>query len=189
MAAPELSGRSPRRTSVRWLAVRGWLAWYLAVWACTLTTAAVVLLAGEQGAVRRLLPLSLTAAGNRTPSAGRVLGLTAHNLPLAAWPLLLGLTSAQAHGSARRLASALVSACMLANTVLVGAALGGYGVALLAFLPQLPVEWAALALGYCSWAVQARVELGLSERLRWLAAIALLIAAAAALETVAVPHR
>lgn len=167
------------------------LATYAALWASTLAGAAGVTLAGAVGkhAVRRLLALTLTARQNPPPTIGRVLALAAHNLPIAAWPLLLGLAGTASSQRGKRAADSLILACALANTIPVGAALAAYGTPLLRYVPQLPLEWAALATGYGSWATQRKRAISRRERVAWLAATALLAVAAATIETVAVPHR
>ncbi len=168
-----------------------WVCAYAAVWASTLAAAAAVALGGGVlGAlVRRTLALSLTGADNAPPTVGRMATLAAHNIPIAAWPLLLGLLVGQSDGRARRTADAVVLACVLVNTVPVGAALGAYGTQLIPFIPQLPVEWAGLAVGYGSWLIQRRRALSVQERLRWLALLSVVLLVAAALEIYAVPHR
>jgi hypothetical protein len=115
--------------------------------------------------------------------------LAAHNIPIAAWPLLLGLLVGLSDGRARRAADVVVLACVLVNTVPVGAALGAYGAQLIPFIPQLPVEWAGLAVGYGSWLIQRRRALSVQERLTWLALLSLVLLVAAGLEIYAVPHR
>jgi hypothetical protein len=117
------------------------------------------------------------------------IALLAHNLPIAAWPLLLGRMRARARPATRALADAMIVLCALANALPVGIALGGYGSALLAYLPHLPLEWAALALGYASWLAEREDPLGRGERSALLALIGCLLGAAAALETLAIPHR
>ena len=67
--------------------------------------------------------------------------------------------------------------------------LGAYGVALLPYIPNVPLEWAALALGASAWLVQRRRPLTLREGFVWLALIVGVVLCAATLETVAVPHR
>ena len=76
-----------------------------------------------------------------------------------------------------------------ANVLPVGAALGAYGPPLLAFIPQVPFEWAALALGASAWLMQRREPLAVREGLALFAVIGGLLLCAAVLETVAVPHR
>ena len=78
---------------------------------------------------------------------------------------------------------------MIVNVLPVGAALGAYGLPLLPYLPQLPLEWAGLTLGASAWLVQRRRALTLPQGLGLLALIAGVLLCAAVLETVAVPHR
>jgi hypothetical protein len=78
---------------------------------------------------------------------------------------------------------------MVANALPVAAALGAYGAPLMPYIPQLPVEWAGLALGYSSWLVQRERPVSRRERLAWLTLTAAVLTVAAAVETVAVPHR
>jgi hypothetical protein len=184
MAAP---GLSRQRAGDRGPALaRAWLSAYLWLWALTLAGAGLAALVAPAPA-REVLHLTL--AGRRAPPAslGRTLELLAHNLPIAAWPLLLSRLRTHEHAGARALADATVVLCALANALPVAIALGGYGTALLAYVPQLPLEWAALALGYGSWRVQREHPLAPRVRLALLALIGLLMAAAAVLETVAVP--
>jgi hypothetical protein len=161
------------------------------IWAVTLATAAAFWLIGEPIAApaRAILRLRLSAQQNPRPDLAHVLALLAHNTPIAGWPLLLGPVGADRRGSTRALADVLVLASMLANAVPVGAALGVYGGRLLPYLPQLPLEWAALPLGYASWPMQRRHVLKPRERVVWLGLIVGFLLGAATLETVAVPHR
>jgi hypothetical protein len=145
------------------------------------------LLAGAP--VRNLMRLALSASANPPPSLARVFTLAAHNLPICAWPLLLGSLRLPRGSPFRRVADIVVVACALANVLPVAAALGGYGWALLPYVPQLPLEWAALAVGYGSWVHERRYGLGAAERLRLLGVLSVLLLAAAALETCVVPHR
>ncbi len=59
----------------------------------------------------------------------------------------------------------MLLACIIVNTLQVGAALGAYGTALLPYIPQLPLEWGGLALGASAWLVQRRRALTVSEGL------------------------
>ena len=105
---------------------------------------------------RRLLGLALSAQRNPPPQVGHVLALAAHNIPIAAWPLLLGVIGAHRHRLATHVADGVLLACIIANTLPVGAALGAYGTAVLPYIPQLPLEWGGLALGASGWLVQRR---------------------------------
>jgi hypothetical protein len=185
MATAELTGttrgREPRQRSVVLCA-------YLTLWAITLAGAALAALLGR-APVRIAMGLSLSASANPPPSLAHVLALAAHNLPICVWPLLLGSLRLSAGSLWRRVADIGVGACVLANMLPVAAALGGYGWELLPYVPQLPVEWAALAVGYGSWMLERRHGLVGSERLKLLGVVSVLLLMAAALETCAVPHR
>ncbi len=182
------------RIAKRWLArgmAASWLCAYGGIWTVTLAAAGVVALAGRPLAsrTRQLLGLTLTPGRNPPPHLSHVLALAAHNVPIAAWPLLLGLAGADRRTLARCAADCLVVACALVNAVPVGAALGAYGTALIAYIPQLPLEFAGLALGYGGWLIQRQRPLTARERLTWLALIVAVLLVAGALETGAVPHR
>jgi hypothetical protein len=194
MAATELTDRWRRRAARHWLPAglaRMWPYAYAGVWAATLAPAAVVALVGRPLTLpaRRLLGLALSARRNPPPHLGHVLALAAHNIPIASWPLLLGVLGAHRHRLARHVADGVLLACLIANTLPVGAALGAYGTALLAYLPQLPLEWGGLALGASGWLVQRRRALTASEGVGVFVLIACVLLGAAVLETVAVPHR
>ncbi len=166
-----------------------WLWAYGAIWTATLGSAALVALLGAraEAPVRRLLGLRLEP--NPAPQVGHVLALAAHNLPIAAWPLLLGVIGAHHHRLGQKIADTVLLACILVNTLPVGAALGAYGAPLLAYIPQLPIEWAGLALGASAWLLQRRRALTVLEGLALLALTACVLLCAAVIETVAVPHR
>jgi hypothetical protein len=164
---------------------------YGGVWVATLSgwLALELLGTGARASARELIGARLDAGVNAPPRIGHVLALTAHNLPIAAWPLLLGVVGAHRHPIARHVADALLAVVLVVNTALVGAALSVYDARLISFVPQLPVEWAALALGAAAWICQRKEALTPGAALSVLGAIAVLVAGAAVLETVAVPHR
>jgi hypothetical protein len=194
VAATKLASRStPRRAGRPWLAElsQAWLLAYTATWVLTITAGALVAIYPAQlrHPVRGLLELSLSPERNPAPNIGHVLALIAHNLPLGAWPLLLGVVGAHRHRLARRIADVLVAGWLAVNVLPVGAALGAYGSPLLAYLPQVPFEWAALALGASAWLMQRQVPLTIRQGAALFAVIAGVLLCAAVLETVAVPHR
>lgn len=168
-----------------------WAVGYVAAWAGTaigwLVTAATGPMLVELA--RRLLGARLSPASNPPPELHQVFVLAGHNLPLAAWPLLLGVTGAHRHAFARRFGDVLVLAAVAANTMIVGIALACYGSPLVAFIVQLPVEWAALALGAASWLRQRQRPLTPREGLTWLALVTSLVLCAAVIETYATPHK
>jgi hypothetical protein len=185
MAAAELSNARPgarcQRSLMCTLAES-----YLALWASTIAVAGLCTIAFRSDA-RAILGLHLAGRLAPAASATRMLSLVAHNLPIAGWPLLLGRMRIT-RALARRLTDALVLGCALANIAPVALAIGGYGTALLPYVPQLPVEWAALAAGYGSWAHARRSPLDAHTVAKLAVSIALFVLAAASLETFAVPH-
>jgi len=190
MAAAELTRAAPPRTRSSHGPAGAFLATYTALWASTLIaatlTAAVPCVAHT---ARGALGLTLIPAQNPPATLGRVLRLGAHNLPIAAWPLLLGLAGIARSRPARHATDMLLAGCTLANTLPVGGAIGAYGGRLLPYIPQLPLEWAALAAGYCSWLVQRQHPISGRQRVAWLALTAVLVVTSAAVETSAVPRR
>jgi hypothetical protein len=160
-------------------------------WAATLAPATIVALVGEPLAAptRRLLDASLAPEHNAPPHVGHVLVLATHNIPLGCWPLLLGVWGAHAKPSTRRWADRLVVAWLIVNTLFVGLTLGAYGTAAVPYFPELPLEWGGLALGASGWLVQRRRPLTVREGIGLFALVAGVLACAAVVETVAVPHR
>ena len=187
LSRPRPRDRRCRRPAGVW---RSWLACYAGVWALTLATAVVVAAAGPllQGPVRRLLALHLSAASTPQPGIGHVFAVAAHNIPVCCWPLLLGFAGADRGHLGRRVADALVAVSVAVNVLQVGVAAGAYGARLVAFVPQLPLEWAALALGAAGWRVQRRDPLTVRGGLGVLMVAAVLLLGAGFLETFAVPH-
>jgi hypothetical protein len=195
MAASKLTGPPAwRRTGVGLLRgglAAAWLTAYCGVWAATIATGLIVEIAGRpaMSITRRVLRLALTEHTNPPPHLGHVLALAAHNLPIVAWPVLIGITGADRAPLPRHLADCAVLVCVLLNTAPVGAAFAAYGTPLIAYVPQLPLEWAGLALGASSWVVQRRRPVSGAERVVWLGLTAGLLLCAAAAETALVPHR
>jgi hypothetical protein len=187
MAAAELTSAANARRGGRRLACAALLS-SLTLWSITLSGAGLVRLTAQAPA-RRLMHLQLRPASNPTPSLAHVFSIAAHNLPICAWPLLIGSLGLRGRSSWRRALDVTVAACALANVLPVAVAIGGYGRALLPYVPQVPLEWAALALGYASWTVQRRNPLTCTQRLVLAAVISLLLLGAGALETYGVPHR
>ncbi|HWY89297.1 MAG TPA: hypothetical protein VNY31_01360 [Solirubrobacteraceae bacterium] len=193
MAATELSP-ALRQSARRWLPAglpATWLHAYAAIWIATLAPAAIVALVGQPLArpAHRLLALGLTAQRNPPPHVGHVLALAAHNIPIASWPLLLGVLGAHRHRLATHVSDGVLLACIVVNTLPVGAALGAYGGAVLPYLPHLPLEWGGLALGASAWLAQRRQALTVSEGIGLFLLIACVLLCAAVLESVGVPHR
>lgn len=168
-----------------------WLYAYVAVWAGTLGGAVLVDVAGGHGVslARRALGLQLEGSRHPPPALGQIVALAAHNITIAAWPLLLGVLGAERDSRTRHAADWVIAACLLANAAPVGAALAAYGLPLIPYLPQLPLEWAGIALGAGSWLTQRRRAISASERIVWLALISGVLLCAAVLEAAGTPHR
>ncbi len=160
---------------------------YLLLWTVTLIAAVATRALGFADPVKALLGLRLSPAATVAPTLPAVAALAAHNLAVCGWPLLLPAASAS-DGPKRTLAGhALVCASLTVNAALVGAAFGAYGGRLLAYVPQLPVEWLALAAGAAGWfSLPARSDAG--TRVRAGALVLAAVLAAAVGETYAVPH-
>jgi hypothetical protein len=169
---------------------RAWLGAYGAIWVTTLIAAVITALAEPLAtATRELLSLRLQADQTPAPGLGHAASLAAHNFPVAAWPALLGATGAHGQKVARRLADALLACCIAVNVVPVGAALGAYGPALLPYIPQVPLEWAGLALGASAWLLQRRQAVTPVQVASLVAVTASALICAAAVESLAVPHQ
>jgi hypothetical protein len=190
MAAADLGRSGSRSHSLRGSA-RAWLITYVAIWALTLGCAAIVALIGAPVSVpvHHLLELRLSSSTNPRADLDRVLGLAAHNILIVSWPLLLGALGVHRSRRARCVADCLVLACIVINVAPVGAALGAYGLALVPYVPQLPLEWGALCAGADAWLQHRESPIGRAEALRRLAMIASLLCVAALLETLATPRR
>ncbi|HEY5195236.1 MAG TPA: hypothetical protein VIJ39_15380 [Solirubrobacteraceae bacterium] len=170
-----------------------WHAWvrvYALLWAFTLGGCVLVLVVpGGPSLARGLLPLTLTAAHNPPPNLAGVLSIAANNTLRSVWPLTLGLLDAQRRRATRLLADGAVMANLLVSGLLVGGAVGGYGVRVLAFLPHLPLEWAGLALGAAGWTTDRGRRINQHERIMTVALIVIMLLCAAIIETRLVPYR
>lgn len=156
----------------------------------TLSCALLVASLGSTGEepVRHLLGLQLKPGYEPGPKVLRVLVLAAHNIPIVAWPLLLSVVGAHRSRLGRTVADVTVLACITVNVMPVGLAIGAYGVPLLPYIPQLPLEWGALALGASGWLLQRRHALSPQEGLLLAGLVSGVLLGAAGLETFVVPH-
>ena len=74
------------------------------------------------------------------------------------------------------------------NALLVGTAVGAYGVSAMRWLPHLPLEWAALAVAAAAYVDSRSGPARFSEALRTVVLAALLVGAAAAAEVYLTPQ-
>jgi hypothetical protein len=186
MAAAELTHPTiddrlaPGRMTLRRRPGSELVAAFAAVWLLTAVGGLVGLLAPGLAAGDRLHP---TLHGSATD----LLSILATNLRLLSVPFALGLLGFHRGHRARRFGDLLVGAVVTLNTVRVGLALGRYGTRLIPYIPQLPVEWLALALSTSAWIATRRGAQPHVLRTRALQTLAA-AAAAAAIEALLTPH-
>jgi len=114
-------------------------------------------------------------------------GILATNLRVLAAPYLLAAFRWPNSTRARTLGDVIVAAVVLENTLTVGLAIGRYGAQLIPYLPQLPLEWAALATSAAAW-ITARADPRARALFAYAAATLALAIAAAACEVLLTPH-
>jgi hypothetical protein len=154
------------------------------------TLTAVWLLTAVGGLIGLAAP-ELAPSGNPQPTlrgtATDVLSILASNLRLLSVPFALALLGFQRSRHARPFGDLLVGTVVTLNAIRVGLALGRYGTELIPYIPQLPVEWLALAISTSAWISARR---GAQPRaLRTVALLAFVAAAAAAaIEALLTPH-
>jgi len=136
-----------------------------------------------------------TLAGSSRPhptltgSLGDAAGILQNNARVLAAPFLLVVLDFPQSSLGRRAGDLIVGALTAASTIPVGLELGRWQGRLLPYLPQLPLEWAALAVAVHVW-ISGRSGRAPTHRLMVLAGLTLaLLIAAASLETWATPHR
>ncbi len=156
-----------------------------------LATLAAVWLLTAVGVLIGLAAPELAPSGNPHPTlrgtATDVLSILVSNLRLLSVPFALALLGFQRSRHARRFGDLLVGTVVPLNAIRVGLALGRYGTELIPYIPQLPVEWLALALSTSAW-IAARHDAQLrTPRIRALQTV-LVATAAAAIEALLTPH-
>ena len=157
---------------------------YALLWTGTVLFALIAI--PLNGPLRDLFGLSggLAAPG----TTGMAALIAANNAREAAIPFLFAALRVGARRWPVLLGDVVIAACMSANVALGGLALGTDGVRALPYLPQWPLEWGGLALALAAW---RRARCGRRDQLELvLLAIgtAILLCAAALLETYAVPQ-
>ena len=118
---------------------------------------------------------------------GDVASIAIANARVLSAPFLLALFRFPSDRRSRQLGDLLVVVVLGGNALRVGLALGRDRGALLPYVPQLPLEWLAAALAAAAWLTLrtgARTRTGLA----YVAAVLVLVAAAAAIETICTPH-
>jgi hypothetical protein len=135
---------------------------------------------------------ALTPAGRPHPALDGSLSdftsIAAVNARILAAPFLMAICRFPAQRCTRRLGDLVIGGVLGANALRVGLALGRWHDRLLPYLPQLPLEWLAAALTAVSW-LALRSGVRPRTALAYLGAVLGLVIAAAAVETIATPHR
>jgi hypothetical protein len=153
---------------------------YTALWALT----------GAGALIGAALP-ALVPAGRPHPSLHGTLSdlaaIAATNARTLSAPFLLALLGFPAHRSSRRLGDLLLGVLLAGNALRVGAALVRWRGRLLPYVPQLPVEWLAVAVAAAAW-LTLRGDGRRDTALAYLAAVLTLVVSAAAIETTCTPH-
>jgi hypothetical protein len=170
---------------------RAWGLAYAAIWAATLTFQLIALADGPALAdlAHANAGLVLAPWHTPTPSITHMLALATVNLMRAGWPLLLGVEGVHRNRISRRIADIAVAVFIGWNTLWVGSAIGLHRGALLPYIPQLPIEWAAIAVGAAGWLCQRQRPLTRRQLAGCFAWTLGMVLAAAALETYGVPHQ
>ena len=166
---------------------------------CRAATHALRLAARLRGALddhapRRAARRRVPGSGTRRPTAPRPAGklgelasIAADNARVLSAPFLLAFFRFPAHPRTRQLGDLLIAGVLGGNALRVGLALGRWHTRLLPYVPQLPLEWLAAALAGAAW-LALRTGTRRRTALAYLAAVLVLVAAAAAVETIATPH-
>lgn len=161
-------------------------------WCPTVTTGAVI---GLTALGVGLAIADPALAGSTEPhptltgSLGDAISIVETNARVLAAPFLLVLLGFPHSRLGRHAGDLIVLALVAASTISVGLELGRWQDRLLPYLPQLPLEWAALALAVNAWAVARSGHITVAELAPLVAVILVLLVGAASIETWATPHR
>lgn len=143
------------------------------------------------GGIAGLLAPELAPAGSPHSTlhggVADTLSILAANLRLLSVPFALALLGFQRSAPGRAFGDVLVGAVVTLNSLRVGLALGRYGTRLIPYIPQLPIEWLALALSASAWIAARHGAQPRTLRDRALQTF-LAAAAAAAIEALLTPH-
>jgi hypothetical protein len=149
------------------------------------TTLAASLVAAVDPALAGSTPPHAALTGNLDDWTS----IVADNSRVLAAPFLLWLLGMHNSRVSRQVGDAVVLVVIAVNAIPVGIALGRWQSRLIPYVPQLPLEWAALILAVSAW-LTIRTTSATRHQVAVLAASTVsLVLAAAALETWATPHR
>jgi hypothetical protein len=139
--------------------------------------------------------LAPSLAGNTRPhpaltgTVGNAVSILVTNLRVLAIPFLLAGLGLGRSRTGRLVGDIALGLLTAASTLLVGVQLGRWQSQLIPFIPQLPIEWAALAVSLSAWVLVRDRSRG-HRQLLILAMVAVaLVVVAAGVETWGTPHR
>jgi hypothetical protein len=158
---------------------------------CTTALWMITALAALAGAVDPGLALAVAPHPTLHPTFGAWASILVANARILSIPVLLSLLGVQQHRVGRGLGDVTVIAILLLNGALAGVELGRWGLALIPYLPQLPLEWLAVGVAAGSWMTSRTPRNSGIDRRGLLATAALtagLLAGAAAVEVLLTPH-
>ena len=124
-----------------------------------------------------------------TGSLGDAVWVLQNNARVLAVPFLLVAFGFTQRRFGRRAGDVIAAALVTASTIPVGLELGRWGARLVPYLPQLPLEWTALALSVHAWVIARPGDITMRQLAPLAAIVLALLAGAAVLETWATPHR
>jgi hypothetical protein len=157
---------------------------YALLWLGTLLAAIVAI--PVAGHLRGVFGFRLTLAPPGTASMAAL--IAANNVREAAVPLFFAVLKVGHRRWLLIVGDIVVSASLAVNVTLGGLALGAYGLDLLRYLPQWPLEWGGLALALTGWRRVRRGQGDPCELALLAIGAAVLLCLAALLETYAVPQ-
>lgn len=167
-----------------------WLAWLTAAAAIFATTAVCLAVPGVRVELGHLLGLTLHSELAPAPRAtvSRAAGIFLANIRSTGWPLLMLAAGLHCLPALRRVVDVAVIASVAANLVPVGVALATYRLALVPFIPHLPIELWAIATGPACWYLASRGRLRGAGLTFSVVLLVVALVVAAGVETWAVPH-
>jgi len=157
---------------------------YGLLWLATLLAAIVAI--PVAGQLRGVFGFRLTLAPTGTASMAALIAV--NNVRAAAVPLLFAVLKIGPRRWLSIVGDVVVGASLAVNVALGGLALGAYGLALLRYLPQWPLEWGGLALALAGWRRARRGQGDPCELALLAIGTAILLCLGALLETYAVPQ-
>ncbi len=124
-----------------------------------------------------------------TGTLGTAAGIFANNLGLLAVPFALCLLGYNTDRVSRHTGDLLLLVLVTVNALRVGVELGRWRGQLIPYVPQLPLEWTALAIAASVWLTARTQTINRRHLMILAAATVLLLTTAAAVETWGTPHR